>query len=144
MRPNPDEYWFSAHFYGIISTVKMCVREARTNGRKRPFDSATEKRERCLATDARRPAEAGEKSYMWVYTTAKQDKRPAVVFDYRPSRSGDCAKANGLDIYKYFNYILTLMPGMDWHNHPRLLEKLLPWSDKAKLYCADKTKSDED
>lgn len=33
------------------------------------------------------------KSYMWVYTTAKQDKRPAVVFDYRPSRSGDCAKA---------------------------------------------------
>ena len=32
------------------------------------------------------------KSYMWVYTTAKQDEKPAVVYDYQPSRSGDCAK----------------------------------------------------
>ena len=52
-------------------------------------------------------------------------------------------KANGLDIFKDINYILTLIPGMDWYNHPGLLEKLLPWSDKAKLYCADKTKSKE-
>ena len=36
---------------------------------------------------------------------------------------------------------MYLMPGMDWHNHPGLLEKLLPWSDKAKLYCADKTRN---
>ena len=43
-----------------------------------------------------------------------------------------------MDVYKYFNYILTLMPGMGWHNHPGLLEKLLPWSEKAKMYFADK------
>ena len=29
---------------------------------------------------------------MWVYTTAGRDIKPAVVYDYQPSRSGDCAR----------------------------------------------------
>ena len=28
------------------------------------------------------------------------------------------------------------------HNHPGLLDKLLPWREKAKLYCADKELQD--
>ena len=70
----------------------------------------------------------------WLFAdTPKGAKSSAAIYSLVES-----AKANGLDIYKYFNYILTLMPGMDWHNHPGLLDTLMPWSEKAKLYCADK------
>ena len=90
------------------------------------------------AENAIRPFTIGRKNWLFA-VTPKGAGASAAIYSLVES-----AKANGLDIYKYFNYILTLMPGMDWHNHPGLLEKLLPWSDKAKLYCADKTKSDED
>ncbi len=82
-----------------------------------------------------RPFTVGRRNWLFA-DTPKGAKASAAIYSLVES-----AKANGLDVYKYFNYILTLMPGMDWHNHPGLLEKLLPWSDKAKLYCADKTRN---
>ncbi len=87
------------------------------------------------ALTAIRPFTVGRRNWLFA-DTPKGAKASAAIYSLVES-----AKANGLDVYKYFNYILTLMPGMDWHNHPGLLEKLLPWSDKAKLYCADKTRN---
>jgi len=84
------------------------------------------------AENAIRPFTIGRKNWLFA-VTPKGASASAAIYSLVES-----AKANGLEIYKYFNYILTLMPGMDWHNHPGLLEKLLPWSEKAKLYCADK------
>jgi len=41
-----------------------------------------------LHEEGRRPQ---TKSYIWLYRTIEEAKRPVVLFDYRPSRSGDCA-----------------------------------------------------
>jgi hypothetical protein len=87
------------------------------------------------AENAIRPFTLGRKNWLFAITPRGASSSAAIY------SLVESAKANGLDVYKYFNYILTLMPGMDWHNHPGLLEKLLPWSDKAKLYCADKTRN---
>ena len=57
---------------------------------RRDILHADETRVQVLKEPGRKPE---SKSHMWVYATAARDERPAVVFDYRPSRSGDCAKA---------------------------------------------------
>lgn len=41
------------------------------------------------------------KSYMWVYKTGNDGKEPIVIYDYNPSRSGDCA-ANFLKDFRGF------------------------------------------
>lgn len=33
----------------------------------------------------------GAKSYMWLYRTGNDGKPPVIIYDYQPSRSGDCA-----------------------------------------------------
>ena len=83
------------------------------------------------AENAIRPFTIGRKNWLFA-DTPKGASASAAIYSLVES-----AKVNNLDVFKYFNYILTLMPGMDWHNRPELLEKLLPWSEKAKLYCAD-------
>lgn len=35
--------------------------------------------------------EARQKSYVWVYSTSGDTKRPVVLYDYQPSRAGECA-----------------------------------------------------
>lgn len=47
----------------------------------------------------------------------------------------ETAKANGLDVYTYLEYLLLYMPNSDWHNHPEDLEKLMPWSRAAQAEC---------
>ena len=83
------------------------------------------------AENAIRPFTIGRKNWLFA-DTPKGASASAAIYSLVES-----AKINNLDVFKYFNYILTLMPGMDWHNRPELLEKLLPWSDKANLYCVD-------
>ena len=39
------------------------------------------------------------KSYMWVYRTGNDNKAPVILYDYQPSRNGDCAA----DFLKDFN-----------------------------------------
>lgn len=72
------------------------------------------------AENAIRPFTIGRKNWLFA-VTPKGASTSAAIYSLAES-----TKANGLDFYKYFNYILTLMTGMDWHNHPGLLEKLLP------------------
>lgn len=40
----------------------------------------------------------------------------------------ETAKANGLNVYTYLQYLLIYMPDTDWHNHPEELDDLMPWS----------------
>ena len=49
------------------------------------------------------------KSYIWVYTTAKKDEKPAVVYDYQPSRSGDWKNYNSGALKQ--NYIVLTKNG---------------------------------
>jgi transposase len=49
-----------------------------------------------LREEGRKPS---TKSYMWLYRTAEGAKRPVVCYEYKPSRSGDCA-ARFLQGYK--------------------------------------------
>ena len=41
----------------------------------------------------------------------------------------EIAKANGLNVYTYLEYLLLYMPDTGYHNHPEQLELLMPWSE---------------
>ena len=56
--------------------------------------------------NAIRPFTVGRRNWLFA-DTPKGAKASAAIYSLVES-----AKANGLDVYKYFNYILTLMPGM--------------------------------
>lgn len=44
------------------------------------------------------------------------------------------ARANGLDTYKYLEYILTELPGKDLQD-PQILDRYLPWSEQVQEHC---------
>ncbi|WP_141709280.1 transposase domain-containing protein, partial [Desulfuribacillus stibiiarsenatis] len=47
----------------------------------------------------------------------------------------ETAKANGLNIYSYLNYLLLYMPDTDYRNRPEDLEDLMPWSPRILAEC---------
>lgn len=47
----------------------------------------------------------------------------------------ETAKANGLNVYTYLEYLLLYMPDTDWHNHPEELDVMMPWSENVKTEC---------
>lgn len=47
----------------------------------------------------------------------------------------ETAKANGLNVYTYLEFLLMWMPDTDWHNHPEDLEDLMSWSEMAQSIC---------
>jgi len=47
----------------------------------------------------------------------------------------ETAKANNIDILRYLEYLLQLMPSIDFRRHPEMLEDTLPWSDKVQKIC---------
>ena len=47
----------------------------------------------------------------------------------------ETVKANGLNVYTYFEYLLLYMPDTDWKNHPEELELLMPWSEAVQREC---------
>ena len=58
------------------------------------------------AENAIRPFTLGRKNWLFAITPRGASSSAAIY------SLVESAKANGLDVYKYFNYILTLMPGM--------------------------------
>ena len=48
----------------------------------------------------------------------------------------ETAKANGLNVYTYLEYLLLYMPDTDWKNHPEELELLMPWSEAVQRECS--------
>jgi hypothetical protein len=47
----------------------------------------------------------------------------------------ETAKANGLNVYTYLEYLLLYMPDTEYQNHPEQLELLMPWSEAVQAEC---------
>lgn len=47
----------------------------------------------------------------------------------------ETAKANGLNVYAYLEYLLLYMPGSDWQRYPEELDDLMPWSPDVQENC---------
>lgn len=81
------------------------------------------------AENSIRPFTVGRKN--WLFSdTPKGASSSAAVYSIV-----ETAKANGLDVYTYLEYLLLYMPDSDWHNHPENLENLMPWSEAAQMEC---------
>lgn len=52
----------------------------------------------------------------------------------------ETARANELDVYEYLKYLLEEMPNNDYLQHPKVLDKYLPWSAELPDQCRLKTK----
>ncbi len=83
------------------------------------------------AENAIRPFTVGRKNWLFA-DTPKGASASAAVYSII-----ETAKANGLNVYTYLEYLLLYMPDTDWKNHPEELEDLMPWS--AAVYSIIET-----
>ena len=51
----------------------------------------------------------------------------------------ETAKANNLNVYQYFKYLLTEIPKHMNETNLRLIDDLLPWSDSIPDLCKKKS-----
>lgn len=84
------------------------------------------------AENAIRPFTVGRKNWLFA-DTPKGAKASADVYSII-----ETAKANGLNVYTYLQYLFIYMPDLDWRNHPELLDDLMPWSERVKDVCLQK------
>lgn len=47
----------------------------------------------------------------------------------------ETAKANRLDVFKYFELLLTVLPSMEFLTNPDIIEELLPWNISVQKIC---------
>ena len=47
----------------------------------------------------------------------------------------ETAKANGLNPYKYLEYLLSRLPGYNLQTNPQLLDLMMPWGDLVQKSC---------
>ena len=47
----------------------------------------------------------------------------------------ETAKANDLDVFKYFELLLTILPSMTFLTNQDILEELLPWNKSVQKIC---------
>lgn len=81
------------------------------------------------AENAIRPFTVGRKNWLFA-DTPKGAKASAAVYSLV-----ETAKANGLNVYTYLEYLLMYMPDSDWHNHPEDLDNLMPWAPGVQEEC---------
>ncbi|WP_298528360.1 IS66 family transposase [uncultured Ruminococcus sp.] len=82
-----------------------------------------------IAENAIRPFTVGRKN--WLFSdTPKGAKASADVYSIV-----ETAKANGLDVFKYFELLLTVLPSMAFLTNPDILEELLPWNRSVQKIC---------
>ena len=81
------------------------------------------------AENAIRPFTVGRKNWLFA-DTPKGASASAAVYSII-----ETAKANGLNVYTYLEYLLLYMPDTDWHNYPEDLDKLMPWSKAVQAEC---------
>jgi transposase len=81
------------------------------------------------AENAIRPFTVGRKNWLFA-DTPKGASASACVYSIV-----ETAKANGLNIFTYLEYLLMYMPDVDWQNHPERLDNLMPWSAAVKAAC---------
>ena len=81
------------------------------------------------AENAIRPFTVGRKN--WLFSdTPKGAKASAAVYSLV-----ETAKANGLNVYTYLEYLLMYMPDSDWQNYPDVLDALMPWAQAVQEEC---------
>ena len=81
------------------------------------------------AENAIRPFTVGRKN--WLFSnTPKGAKASADIYSIV-----ETAKANGLDVFKYFELLLTVLPSMAFLTNPDILEELLPWKESVQKIC---------
>lgn len=82
-----------------------------------------------IAENAIRPFTVGRKN--WLFSdTPKGAKASADIYSIV-----ETAKANGLDVFKYFELLLTVLPSMAFLTNPDILEELLPWNESVQKIC---------
>ena len=72
------------------------------------------------AENAIRPFTIGRKNWL-LSDTHKGARASADIYSIV-----ETAKANGLDVFKYFELLLTVLPSMEFFINPDILEELLP------------------
>ena len=81
------------------------------------------------AENAIRPFTVGRKN--WLFSdTPKCAEASADIYSIV-----ETAKANGLDVFKYFELLLTVLPSMAFLTNPDILEELLPWKESVQKIC---------
>ncbi len=82
-----------------------------------------------IAENAIRPFTVGRKN--WLFSdTPNGAKASADIYSIV-----ETAKANGLDVFKYFELLLTVLPSMEFLTNPDILEELLPWNRSVQKIC---------
>ena len=82
-----------------------------------------------VAENAIRPFTVGRKNWLFADTPKGADAS-AMVYSLV-----ETAKANGINVYAYLQYLLINMADGDWHTEPGVLDMLMPWSEEAKEQC---------
>ena len=81
------------------------------------------------AENAIRPFTVGRKNWLFA-DTPKGASASAAVYSII-----ETAKANGLNVYTYLEYLLLYMPDTDWRNTPEELDMLMPWAEDVQAEC---------
>ena len=81
------------------------------------------------AENAIRPFTVGRKNWLFA-DTPKGASASAAVYSLV-----ETAKANGLNVFEYLNYLLLYMPDTPWQQRPELLDDLMPWSPDVQAEC---------
>lgn len=83
------------------------------------------------AENAIRPFTVGRKNWLFA-DTPKGAGASAAIYSII-----ETAKANGLNVFTYLEYLLLYMPDTDWQNDPAQLDALMPWSENVKAECSN-------
>lgn len=81
------------------------------------------------AENAIRPFTVGRKNWLFADSPKGADAS-AMVYSLI-----ETAKANGLNVFTYLEYLLLYMPDSDWQNDPEELDVLMPWSEAVQAEC---------
>ena len=90
---------------------------------------------------------ARQKSYVWVYRTSGDSPRPVVLYDYQPTRAGECASnflsgfSGMLHTDGYEAYHCKLLPEIMWRDAGRICAGSLqthfgPWQSVYSRFRA--------
>ncbi len=81
------------------------------------------------AENAIRPFTVGRKNWLFADTPKGADAS-ATVYSLV-----ETAKANGLNVNKYLQYVLQYMSATDWQNNPKLMDEIMPWDTEVQRRC---------
>lgn len=84
------------------------------------------------AENSIRPFTAGRRNWLFA-DTSKRAAASAAIYSII-----ETAKANGLNVFTYLEFLLMWMPDTDWNDHPEDLEDLMPCSEISKSICQNR------